>query len=70
MLLYSEKCEEFFKEHNVIIPSFCFGQSNEERVMTENTINFYDKVTDKFSNCTIRRIDFYTNKTGNEVRSY
>ena len=58
MLLYSEKSEDFFKEHSVIRPTFHFGQSSEERVMTENIINFYDKVTDKFSSCTIRRIDF------------
>jgi len=58
MLLYSEKSEDFYKEHSVIRPAFHSGQSSEERVMTENLINFYDKVTDKFSNCTIRRIDF------------
>ena len=58
MLLYSEKSEDLFKEHRVIRPTFCFGQSSEERVMTENITNFYEKVTDKFSNCTIRRIDF------------
>ena len=48
MLLYSEKCEDFFKEHSVIRPTFCFGQSSEERVMTENIINFYEKVMINF----------------------
>ena len=47
MLLYSEKSQDFFKEHNFIRPAFYFGQSSEEKVMTENIINFNDKVTDK-----------------------
>jgi hypothetical protein len=59
----------FFKEHNVIRPTFCFGHSSEEKVMTENIINFYDKETDKFSNGTIRRMDFLYKKIVQEVRS-
>jgi hypothetical protein len=43
MLIYSEKSEDLFKEHNVIRPTFHFGQSSEEKVMNENIINSYEK---------------------------